>query len=69
MNANELAISVEHVTKRYQLGVIGRGTLRADLQSKIALWRGREDPNSKIGAMQHSKGDAALQRRYSVCVG
>ena len=40
MNANELAISVEHVTKRYQLGVIGRGTLRADLQSKIALWRG-----------------------------
>ena len=47
---DELAIKIEHVSKQYRLGAIGGGSLRADLQSWWARKRGREDPNSKIGA-------------------
>lgn len=46
----ELAIKIEHVTKQYRLGAIGGGTLRGDLQTWWARKRGKEDPNSKIGA-------------------
>ena len=46
----ELAIKIEHVSKQYRLGAIGGGTLTADLQSWWARKRGREDPNSRIGA-------------------
>ena len=47
MNAN--MIEIDHVSKEYRLGVIGSTTLNAELQSKIARLRGREDPNVKIG--------------------
>ena len=47
---DELAIKIEHVSKQYRLGAIGGGTLQADLQSWWARKRGKEDPNSKIGA-------------------
>ena len=46
----DLAIKIEHVTKQYRLGAIGGGTLRGDLQTWWARKRGKEDPNSKIGA-------------------
>ncbi|MBN8993286.1 MAG: ABC transporter ATP-binding protein [Rhizobiales bacterium] len=42
-------ISVESVSKRYQLGVINHGTLRRDLQSWWARKRGLPDPNLEIG--------------------
>lgn len=45
----EIAIRLSGVKKRYRLGQIGGGTLRADLQSWWARVRGREDPNLKIG--------------------
>ena len=41
----------------YKLGQIGGGTLRADLESWWARKRGKEDPNSKIGEDERSKGD------------
>ena len=47
---DELAIKIEHVSKQYRLGAIGGGTLKGDLQTWWARKRGREDPNSKIGA-------------------
>lgn len=47
---NELALKLENVKKRYRLGVIGGGTLQGDLQSWWARIRGKEDPNTKIGA-------------------
>lgn len=47
---DELAIKIEHVSKEYRLGAIGGGTLKGDLQSWWARKRGKEDPNSKIGA-------------------
>lgn len=50
-------IKTEHLKKEYNLGVIGSGTLRRDLQSWYAKKRGREDPNRKIGAKQYEKGE------------
>ena len=47
---NNLSIRVENVSKKYRLGAIGGQTLREDLQSWVAKLRGKEDPNSKIGA-------------------
>lgn len=52
----EIAIKVSNVKKMYKLGQIGGGTLQADLQSWWARVRGKEDPNSKIGADQRSNG-------------
>lgn len=52
----EIAVKVSGVKKKYKLGQIGGGTLQADLQSWWAKVRGKEDPNSKIGADQRSNG-------------
>ena len=48
--AGDTAIRVEHLSKRYRLGVINNGTLLKDIQSFFARARGKEDPNGKIGA-------------------
>lgn len=53
-----VVIKTEHLKKEYKLGVINTGTLRRDLQSYIALKKGKEDPNSKIGSNTYSKGDS-----------
>lgn len=45
-------IEINNVSKEYRLGAIGGQTLNAELQSKIARLRGKEDPNTKIGARQ-----------------
>lgn len=45
----EIAIQLSGVKKMYRLGMIGGGTLQADLQSWWARKRGKEDPNTKIG--------------------
>ena len=44
-----IAIKVENLSKMYRLGVINNGTLFRDIQTWIALKRGKEDPHSKIG--------------------
>ncbi len=56
----EPAIKISHVSKEYRLGTIGGGTLRAELQSKFARMRGKEDPNLKIGAKAHEKNEHFL---------
>ena len=53
----DCVIKTEHLTKEYDLGVIGSGTLRRDLQSWWAKKHGREDPNSRIGAKSYEKGE------------
>jgi len=53
-------IQVEHLSKRYRLGVINRGMLYRDLQSWWARWRKTEDPNAPVTARHHNrveKGD------------
>ena len=54
--ASELAIYAEHVTKEYQLGVIGATTLVRAVQSRMARARGDEDPNRKLGSTRPREG-------------
>lgn len=44
-----IAINVENLSKAYQLGEIGTGTISRDLERWIARIRGKEDPFLKIG--------------------
>lgn len=57
---NDLAIKIENVKKQYRLGTIGGGTLQGDLQSWWAKVRGKEDPNTKIGAKVYKKNEKFL---------
>ena len=53
-------IEIKNISKEYRLGAIGGRTLNAEIQSKIAKLRGKEDPNTKIGARQHEKNERFL---------
>ena len=53
----DTVIKIENLKKQYRLGTIGGGTLTADLQSWWARKRGKEDPNSKIGAKEALHGE------------
>ena len=55
-----IAVKVSRVKKMYKLGQIGGGTLQRDIQSWWARKRGKEDPNSKIGAGERSHGDTFM---------
>ena len=44
------AIQVENISKVYQLGEIGTGTISRDIERWWALMRGKEDPFLKIGS-------------------
>lgn len=57
MEEREIAIRLSGVRKRYRLGAIGGRTLQADIQSWWARRRGREDPNTKIGAATVNAGE------------
>jgi lipopolysaccharide transport system ATP-binding protein len=46
-------ISLENLSKTYQLGVIGTGTFYGDLKRWWARQRGRPDPYQKIGEVDH----------------
>ena len=58
--SEELALKIEHVSKEYRLGMIGGATLKAELQSKFAKLRHKEDPNLKIGQKVHDKNERFL---------
>lgn len=57
---SEVVIKIEDLHKKYRLGAIGGGTLTADLQSWWAKVRGKEDPNTKIGAKSYSKNETFM---------
>ena len=46
---SDIAIKVGNLSKAYQLGDFGTGTLSRDIERKWALLRGKEDPFLKIG--------------------
>lgn len=50
-------ISVEDLSKSYQLGVIGTGTFRGDMQRWWAWLRGLPDPHLKVGESNHGNQD------------
>ena len=49
-------LKVEQVSKLYRLGEINRRMLYEELQSLIARWRGKADPNTRLGAARHVAG-------------
>ena len=53
-------IEIKNISKEYRLGAIGGRTLNAEIQSRIARLRGKEDPNSKIGAKQYAHNERFL---------
>ncbi len=46
---NDIMLSVENISKQYQLGVFGSGTIGGDVQRWWYKIRGKEDPFLKIG--------------------
>jgi lipopolysaccharide transport system ATP-binding protein len=57
---SDVAIKVEGLSKAYQLGQIGTGTISRDLERWYARIRGKEDPFLRIGESndQHSKSES-----------
>ena len=49
MGMNDIAIRVENLSKAYQLGDFGTGSLTTDIERWWALMRGKEDPFLKVG--------------------
>ena len=60
MEEKDIAIKIENIKKQYRLGVIGGGTLQDDIRSWIAIKRGKEDPNAKIGSKTYRKNETFL---------
>ena len=54
---SERLLEVDGVSKQYRLGMIGGGTLHGDLTSWFARIRGKEDPNTKIGAEHYGPNE------------
>lgn len=50
---SQTVIKVENLYKEYQLGTIGYGSFRHDLQAWWAKVRKKEDPNAQIGKNKH----------------
>ena len=46
---SDVVIKAEHLSKYYKLGVINNGTFFRDMQTWLALKRGKQDPHSRIG--------------------
>lgn len=46
---SDIAIKVENISKLYQLGEVGTGTISKDLNRWWARVRGKEDPYTKVG--------------------
>lgn len=46
----DTVIEIRNLKKKYKLGTIGGGTLRGEIESRLAIRRGKDDPNAVIGA-------------------
>lgn len=57
---SDTVIKIENISKEYRLGTIGAGTLRGDLAGFWARVRGKDDPNTVIGAKMYDKNERFL---------
>ena len=59
---HNIAIKVENLSKAYQLGQIGTGTISRDLERWFARIRGKEDPFLRIGEsnVQNTKSESDI---------
>lgn len=55
---SDTVIKTEYLSKMYRLGVINNGVLFRDIQSWLALKRGKEDPHSRIGESKYLGSDS-----------
>ncbi len=55
--SNEVVIRVENLWKQYRYGAISHATLRKDIQSWWARFRGKEDPNLPVDFASLTKND------------
>lgn len=60
-------LNIENLTKVYQIGTIGYGSLRQDLQSWLAKLLKKEDPNRRLGTRLSGDKLTALDN-ISFCV-
>lgn len=61
-----IAIKVENLSKAYQLGQFGTGTISQDLQRWISLKMGKEDPFLKIGEKNNRNTSATSNIVWSI---
>lgn len=57
---SDTVISVEHLSKRYRLGVINSGTFKNDLKIWFAQARGKPNPLSKVGEADYGNRDGDI---------
>ena len=62
MSASEIIISVENLSKRYRLGVIGATTLRESVERWWHRAHGR-DPEREMGIVGHHMADETIDHR------
>jgi lipopolysaccharide transport system ATP-binding protein len=63
---SDVVIRVENLSKEYRLGTIGHGTLYRDLQSGWARFRGKEDPNARIGSVNREQLNTTGERFWAL---
>ena len=63
---SQIAIKVENLSKAYQLGQIGTGTISRDLERWYARMRGKEDPFLRIGESNHQNTRSASDVVWSL---
>ncbi len=54
-----VVIQVDHLWKKYRLGVLGTGTLRHDFNRWLHRTLGKPDPYAKVGEMRESRNQKA----------
>ncbi len=65
---NERLLEIDSVSKEYRLGQLNGRTLQADLTSWFARIRGKEDPNTKVGAERIQNGTLRALDKVSLNV-
>ena len=55
-----LAIRIKGLKKVYKLGQIGGTTLQEELKRRWEIWRGRDDPDTKIGQTARLAGETFM---------
>ena len=65
MGNSEVVIKVENLWKQYRYGTISHATMKKDLQSWWAHFRGKEDPNLPIDHARGTKSKASNPVRHS----
>ena len=57
---SDTVISVEHISKRYQLGLIGTGSFKDDLKVWAARVQGKPNPLSKVGETDYGNREGDI---------